>query len=200
MTVADLFDIVMGRISGEPQCSLLEAVGGVQSAIFRQLMLVRSDLIQDEVEMDFSAGEYQAALPNDFHAVASRPNISGEQKYLNLLDRAAGSVVLPDGEPRQYATKGRTFMVYPTPVVDVTIRVPVFVKPAVPVSLDDDLPYYGALDDVFAELCAAFMLAGPAVSADPAFVAQLNQSVGMALSGRMLADEQVMADSINYGR
>jgi len=199
MTVADLLDVVLGRMAGEPQCSLLEAVGGVQSAIFRQLLAVRSDLIQDEIELEYSAGEYQALLPEEFYAVAERPNISGERTYLNLLDRS-GSVVLPDGPPRMYSQKGRKFLIYPTPLADVSIRLPAFVKPEIPTSLDDELPYDGTMDDVFAELCAAYMQTGRAAAADPAFVALLSQSVAAALGGVMLAKEQLEADSINFGR
>lgn len=198
MTVQELFTLVLPRLETVPRCSLMEAAAAVQSIAFKHLFAMRSDLIQADYDVDFGVDEPQAQLPDTFYAVASRPEIVGGQTFLSQADRTK-VLGLSAGTPRFYDLRGRLMTVYPTPVADVVIRVPSFVKPLALESMDDDLPFDGWLDDVFADCCVAYMSSGEVGPADRGFAAFVVTQLDTLLKSRELNDEQATADAINYG-
>lgn len=198
MTVQELFTLVLPRLTAEPRCSLMEAAAAVQSIMFQHLFAMRSDLIQADYDLDFGADEPQAQMPDTFYTVASRPEIVGTRTFLNQADRTK-VLGLSAGTPRFYDLRGRLLTIYPTPVADVVIRVPSFVKPLALESMADDLPFDGYLDHVFADCCVAYMSTGDAGPAERGFTTLVVSQVDMLLKSREINDEQATADAINYG-
>lgn len=198
MTVKELFMLVLPRLTAEPRCSLMEAAAAVQSIMFQHLFAMRSELIQTDYDLDFGADEPQAQMPDTFYAVASRPEIVGTRTFLNKADRTK-VLGLSAGTPRFYDLRGKLMTVYPTPLEAVVVRVPSFVKPAFPEAMDDDLPFDGWLDDVFADCCVAYMSSGEVGPADRGFAAFVVTQLDTLLKSRELNDEQATADAINYG-
>ena len=198
MTVIDLMDIVTPRLTGPTACTLFEALREVQAIIANRLLMQRSDMLREELSCSYLAGVSSAALDSDFLATSERPYVVGKTP-LNPLNRLDKSGLQTAGEPKYYDIVGKTLWIYPPPDANTTVKVPAFVRPNQLTALTDTLPFFGDLDSVFVEGCVAVLTHGLKVVGDSGFVATIQNLVDQMLLAKNTADEQVMADAINYG-
>lgn len=198
MTVEDLFDMLVPRLAGPPQCTILQAVTAVHQIIVNRLLLKRSDLTKDTVQLPVATAT--VTLPDDYFAPDGLPQISGEGNLFPLPAGADTSLAVfsTPGVPRWQEVKGRTMTVWPPPDVEYTVNVPAFVRPAVPATLDAALPFWGTFDNVYLEGTLAVLQEGISAVADQAFSLLISSQVDQVLVAKDMADEQAEADAINY--
>jgi hypothetical protein len=203
MTIAELLSITLPRLEGKPACSIFESVRRVQSIIVNRLLLKRSNLVKDSLIIGVTMGDdYITLTPSGgrtFLAVAGEPCIivDGARKYLTPYDSAL-TVSATAGRPKYYERVGRKLYLYPVSDAAYDITMPAFVSPVAATDLDGELPFNGILDDAFSEAVYGVMLLGTAAVNDPAFTNVINTQVDQALLAIDIAEEQALADSINY--
>lgn len=202
MTVQDLMDQVLPRLSGStPAMGLFDAVRAVQQIIVGRLLMRQSDLVKETLLLDFIGGGSTITLPAEYFAADGLPSVTGKGPVFPLergMDTTRAVLTLP-GDPRYYEVKGRTLTFYPPAAADGEMKFPAFVRPAVPTEMEDDLPFWGAFDHVFAEGVYAVLTAGAAALADAGVAAVIQSQVDQVLAAKDVADEQSLADAINSG-
>lgn len=197
MTLADLLGIIEPSLAGmEPTCSLNEAVRLVHAAIVDRLILARSESLVEEISVDLAAGDVSAALPVEFISMAQRPSIVGGG-YLNMLTSNDTSMLVEAATPRYYKVLGKTLLVYPPCIAEITIKMLASVRPAVPMDFDDVFPFNGEMDQVYVDGVLAVLTGGVKNLVTRWYVPNINAQVDQIVTGKRLADEQVMADTIN---
>jgi hypothetical protein len=198
MTVLELMEKVVPRLTGPPACDLFEAVREVQAIISGRLLMARSDMLREMLTVTFQAGTSSKRLDDDFQAVSERPYPVG-LKPLNPLGSMEKSSLQTLGDPRYYEVIGKTFWIYPPSASEITIKIPSFMRPATLTTMTDELPFYGDFDSVFIEGCVAVLSAGLKVVGDAGFAAVIGSQVDQQLAARIRINEQAEADAINYG-
>lgn len=199
MTLIELMDKVVPRLVGSPSCTLFEAVREVQAIISNRLLMARSEMLREELTIDFMLGDSSVELDQEFQSVSERPYVDGKSP-LSPLNRVEKHTLQTPGSPRYYDIVGKTLWLYPPPDENMTVRIPAFIRPMTPTDLADTLPFFGDLDSVFVEGCVGLLSLGLGAVADPNFVALIQNQVDQLLMSRNMANEQALADSINYGR
>ncbi len=202
MIVEDVLDNVIPRLGeGRPQCSILEAVASVHGIIVNRLLLKRSDLVKETIPVDVAKDATSISVPDNYFAPDGLPTVTGQGKVFPLPADAdlTLSVFSTPGVPRWQRVKGRSMAIYPPADQDYTMLLPAFVRPAAPALMDDELPFWGTFDGVYAEGAFAVLKEGLAVVADQAFVAIVTSQVDQVLTAKAMADEQAVADAINEG-
>lgn len=198
MTVDDILQSVLPRLAGtKPTCSIFDAIRGVQSIIVNLLLRRRSDLMVQPVDVDYASTDSSATLPDGFSSMAERPAVVGGNLLSPLQGPAYGDL-LTAGDPLYYDVIGTAFTLYPPPAADVSVKIKAFVRPVAPAQLDAVIPFQGVFDEVYAYGAHAVMVNGPAVIGDRAFAVLIESQVNEVLTARDLADEQMLADSINF--
>lgn len=198
MIIQDLFDQLLGRLTGPALCSIFEAVREVQGIVANRLLLRRSDLLRKEADavLVYSIGEQIKALPADFGALVGRPFVVGSAPLSPLSGRNTSDMQTP-GPPKFYEMPGRSLRIHPVTDAAVSVQVPYFFKPPILADLADELPFSGEFDSVFVEGCAAVLTKGLSAVADRVFVSVVQSQVDGVLDARALIDEQLEADAIN---
>jgi hypothetical protein len=198
VTVQELFDIMLPRLSGPAKCTIFEAVREVQGIIVNRLLLRRPQMLKKtyDFEVSFEPGESETPLPSDFRTMDGRPYVAGDGA-LEPLGRISPARLSTAGKIQYFEQPGRLLRVYPPPQEATTVRVPYIAAPPVLTKLEDALPFRGEFDSVFVEGAAAMASAGLSAVADRGFVATIQSHVDMAIEARNLHDEQQMADDIN---
>jgi hypothetical protein len=198
MTVIELMGIVLPRVTGTPTCTLFEALRELLAIISNRLLLARSDLLREELSVNFSSTRANVTLYPEFQSMSERPYVVGKRP-LNPLGRMDKSSLQTPGEPKYYDMVGKTLWLYPPPDANVTVKIPAFVRPVTLTEMDEDLPFFGDLDTVFVEGCVGLLSLGLGAVADPNFIGLLQNKIDQLLAARNIADEQTQADAINYG-
>lgn len=199
MTVQDVLQRLLPRANTiKPGCSIFDAVRSVHSIILNRLILHRSDLLQEWVSLNFDPEGLPADLPAGFTSFAERPRVVGGE-ILTPLNRHTSQELLTPAAPRYYDVIGRKISLFPPPIGTVTMQAKIFSRPAEPADLDDVLPFDGFFDEVYCEGAFSVMAAGLAAVSDRGFVATIESQVDAALSAKAMADEQMIADAINFG-
>lgn len=201
MTVEDIFQSVLVRMAGKtaaPGCTIFDAVRGVQSIIVNLLLLKRSDLMVQMLEVTFMSGETYVSLPAGYASMAQRPYLVGKGVLSPLNGPATSELTVP-GDPRYYDVIGRNLALFPPPADEAVVNLQAFVRPLAPEAMDDDIPFQGAFDEAYAYGALQIMLEGPGVLSDRGFVAMIETQVNGVLQAKAMADEQLMADAINFG-
>ncbi len=196
MTVEEIFSRIIGRVQ-HPSCSIIEAAQVMQEIVVNLLFVRRSDVLMAEapVRLRFLAGQQHKILPEEVIGVAGRPVLASGLR-LRLLAGREDPVTDP-GEPTHYRVLGRQLRIYPQPVADVDVTIPVYERPERLQELTDELPFYGLFDAVFADGCVTVLQVGSAAMADKAFVGMLGSQIDAVLQAREMGAEQLMADTIN---
>ena len=200
MTVDDVLQSVLQRMAGTkaaPGCTIIDAIRGVQAIIVNLLLLKRSDLIEQPLEIPFEATDSAVTLPGGYASMSQRPAVVGGNLLSPLNGPAYGDLLIA-GEPRFYDVIGSSLSLFPPPAAELVVSMRAFVRPAVPALMGDDLPFQGAFDEVYAYGAHAVLLEGPAVLSDRAFAMLIESQVNGVLQAKSLSDEQMMADAINF--
>jgi hypothetical protein len=196
MTVQEVFDIVILRLPGPALCSIMEAIREVQGIITGRLLLQRSDLLQEDQERDFAAGEKFTYLDDEFISFYSRPFVTGSRPLTPLGNIDTAGLQTP-GVPRYYNLIGKRLSVLPVPDTAVVIQLPTFMRPAVLTRMTEELPFYGEFDAVFIDGAIGVLSRGLSVVSDRNFVTLIQGQVDQQLSAKGLTAEQLEADAIN---
>lgn len=200
MTIEELMDSTISRVPA-PTCTIFEAVAGVLNIVVNRLLLKRSDLVQDDLLLYFSTGDSSVPLPREFFSVSDLPRLSGGGSLLPVdpASKTLTSLQTP-GTPKYYEQKNKTLYLYPPTNSDGSVIVPAYARPHAPDDLADDLPFYGAFDNVFTEGVVAVLSGGIGTIGDRSFAVVIESQVDLVLAAKSMSDEQALADSINYGR
>lgn len=198
MTVQDVLDAALSKLSGPALCSIFDALNDVQTIVANRLFARQSGLLKayEPYEAEFDAGEAMCVLSTNFKALDGRPYIQGVG-HLEPLGQTNKATLPTDGRARYYDTAGRALRLYPTPGEAVVVMVPYFFRHAAFSKLEDELPFYGEFDMVLVDGAVAVMQKGRGVLTDRAFLSEIQSQVDQVLHAKDLLDEQQLADTIN---
>lgn len=203
MTVQDLFNIVIGRLSGQPTCAIYEAVREVTGIITSRILLKKPQMLQTDVTVPLLENASSVTMDDEFITLAARPYIVGSAPLSVLYTSDISGLTTP-ATPRYYQLIHKTLHVYPPAQSTVTIVAPSYMRPAILAYLypglpwqDEELPWQGEFDSVFIDGCVAIMTSGLSVVGNAAFAAMIQSQVDAVLATKDMLDEQLMADSIN---
>lgn len=196
MTVQELAELVMQRVDGVPQCSILDAVREVQSIITRRLFFWRDKSLKSTATLTFGAGIGAVTLPSGYLGQNGVPYLLVEDA-VSRLSPVLSQQPTAAATPLYYETTGTQLVVYPPTLAELIVHLPSFIAPAVPTTLAAELPFLGAHDGIFIDGCTRMASAGRLLASDQAFRASLQDQIDVFVQGNQLAAEQVTADEIN---
>lgn len=161
MTTGELFAILLPRLTKEPATdSFLNGVNNAISVISRRLILRNSSLMQAPYSISFSANTASSSLPDGYAGFVpdAPPSISGT--HLVPLPPFKYGTFSSTGTPEYYDTRQGQLTLYPTPSAAVTVIGLYQARPSRLTTMSDDLPWYGALDDLLGEAMIALSKTG----------------------------------------
>lgn len=191
MTVLDLLQTVALAVP-RPVENIFAAVNAVTTALMQRASVLDLSMARDSDTVQTVKDQQFIALPTDCLILKSPPKCSG----IPLTQMAGGDEGLytSPGKPTRYRQEGRKLILAPMPNAVYPIFCSYSVLPALVTSVADSLPFGGMLDDSFPGLVALVMSAGRATLVTQGAQATIND----ALLPFMIAEEQALADSINY--
>ena len=170
MVVSELFARILPRLKYmPPSISFVDATQSVSDCITRRLWENRSDLLKTVWVSDTHAiGEDEVSLPTTFLG-----RNGDEDPFLTYTSGGSTLTTTPrplsrdrsyyvtaeDSIPGEYEIRGSVLYLYPPSTVAFTLTMPIYSRPEVIETVDDDLPWNGHFDQLFQD--SVLHLAGP---------------------------------------
>lgn len=183
MTVAELLQVVMPRLSSAPQSiAFIDAVQTLQDMIARRLWTRRSDLLKTAwTSAEIAAGAETVMLPSGFLGLVEQPYIDGQTAILTPLPENTRQYFTETGTPRHYELVGRSMSLFPPPAEAIVLKGVYFGAPQAITDMSDELPFDGLFDSVFQDAIPHVASRGIFIGSDKAFAITVNNYVDSVL-------------------
>lgn len=166
MTAGELYGTLTGRFKDVPPVEdMYSAIGIVSDYLATRLFLTGSDLLREEVSLEYGVGVNTMALPYGLIGTIEPPyilNAAGDGVgTLEPLPRGMRSrFVNKPGVPQYFEISGDALVLYPTPSLAYSVIFEASVPPEKPVGPNDDIPFNGLFDYIFREVVLLVMIQG----------------------------------------
>lgn len=190
MTVLDLMELVVKSVK-DPQEDIFTAINIVSAQLMHLAAAKQMSIARGSSSVATVAEQDDVLLPAECRILGGNPIIDGLE--LHVMPPGGESVYTNSDKPSFYRLEGRRVVLAPTPDAIYQIQFNYFAHPEKVVELTDELPFGGLLDEVLPGLVVLALAGGWVALASPAGKALLVE----ALRPLVLAEEQLMADSIN---
>lgn len=189
MTLNELLEIVLPRYGVDaPAGKFLDAASAVQDVIANRLWLASSDLLRTLITGTVMAGKNKYSLPSGTLGLAEEPWATNAEiapgRQLQQLDPSRRYSFSVNGHPEFFEQRGLQFIVYPTALINTTLKMEVFKRPDPFCDLDADLPWDGMFDQVFIEATPRFNMSGAMITVTPEMDAFITQRVDLLIDHR----------------
>lgn len=178
MTANELFNILLPRLSKEPAVDSF--LGGLNNAILvvaRRLLYRKSSLLKESYSCSFSANTAIAALPEGYMGFCPDAPPTASGRSLFPLPPFKYGTYSEAGAPEFYDTRSGLLNIYPTPSEAVSVAGLYFKRPDRLVTMSDDIPWYGAIDDLLGEAILVMAKTGQWGSLSAEWEALINREV-----------------------
>lgn len=188
MTAQDLYDNLilpqLAAMGAEVKTPALVAINETIRQLAAQMMEAQSDLVMLTWRPSVSTTRTRAYFPDGFQGFREHPVLVGDKSPLSAVTDATRSDLIGEtGKPQHYEIRGDCLMLYPTPDAAYQLQAECWVFPE-EIAFTDDLPFFGRLDRVMADVALQVIVGGLPLLSTPQMQAAISHGLETALITR----------------
>lgn len=188
MTAQELYDNLilpqLAAMGAEVKTPALVAINETIRQLAAQMMEAQSDLVMLTWRPSVSTTRTRAYFPDGFQGFREHPVLVGDKSPLSAVTDATRSDLIGEtGKPQHYEIRGDCLMLYPTPDAAYQLQAECWVFPE-EIAFTDDLPFFGRLDRVMADVALQVIVGGLPLLSTPQMQAAISHGLETALITR----------------
>lgn len=188
MTAQELYENLilpqLAAMGSEVKTPALVAINETVRQLAVQMMEAQSDLVMYTWNTTVSTTRTRAYLPDGFQGFREHPVLVATKEALAAVnDAIRASLVGETGKPEYYELRGDYLLPYPTPDAAYQLQAECWVFPE-EIAFTDDLPFFGRLDRVMADVALQVIVGGLPLLSTPQMQAAISHGLETALITR----------------